>query len=365
MIQNASTTQGALRPRSMWCLSCVAESGPGPGAPGRTAWRRTRPGPPTVSSTRTGIASRSYQVRLMAQTTTPRAHSGTSTTTAWTTRTWTGRPKIVSNTRPPCPFGVPETTTSAPQHVRRVASVHTSAHTSPDATDTPSAPLASCRDSGHGVRGRSRLRRASSPTWRTHSRSPVPGARPRRRDQAGPDAGERRGHRDRAAAARTAGAGPTRRRRPRRGVRRLRRPHGTHVGARPDRRHQELRPRRARLGHAHRAARRRARRSSASCRPRPWGDAGGPRRGAGAWGSVVGQAARRLQRVGGRPARGRLGLVQQPRRVGSPATGLRGAARARLAELGPTATSGATCSSPRARSTSRPSRSWPSGTSPR
>ena len=70
-------------------------------------------------------------------------------------------------------------------------------------------------------------------------------------DEAGPDAGHRRRHGGGEGAAGHPAAHPAARRRARRGVRRERgrgRPEPAAVGDRPDRRHQELRPRRARSG---------------------------------------------------------------------------------------------------------------------
>ena len=60
----------------------------------------------------------------------------------------------------------------------------------------------------------------------------------------------------------------------------------------PDRRHQELRPRRPGLGDAGRARRRRRRRWSASCRRPRWAAAGGRRAAAGAWARAAPGAGR-------------------------------------------------------------------------
>ena len=130
------------------------------------------------------------------------------------------------------------------------------------------------------------------------------------------------------------------------------------LGHRPDRRHQELRPRRAGLGHPDRAAgRRRGRRSGVVSAPgagrRWWAATRRPAPGPGA-------ACRR------RPPDPRLrgGAGWRTPRCPSPrwTAGGAGAAAtassscpAGLAAPGPTATSGRTCWSPRARSTSPPS----------
>ena len=146
-----------------------------------------------------------------------------------------------------------------------------------------------------------RRRPAAGARHRRHGRLadhvPLPGRRPAGRDQARPDPGHRRRPRRRGARAHAAAPHPA----PRRGRRRGVRPHGPRrpaVGDRPDRRHEELRPRRAGVGDAHRAARRGPARSSAwSRRPRS-GGAGGrrpaPARGpAAAWPRPAGCTSRR------------------------------------------------------------------------
>ena len=82
------------------------------------------------------------------------------------------------------------------------------------------------------------------------------GARPARDEQARPDAGHRRRPGRRGGDPPHAVAGPLPRRGHRRGAGHDR-PQPAALDRRPDRRHQELRPRRARLGHADRAGRRR------------------------------------------------------------------------------------------------------------
>ena len=84
----------------------------------------------------------------------------------------------------------------------------------------------------------------------------VQGARPARDEQARPDAGDRRRPGRRGGHPPYALARPVPRRRPRRGAG-IERAQPAAVDHRPDRRHQELRPRRARLGHPDRAGRRR------------------------------------------------------------------------------------------------------------
>ena len=105
-------------------------------------------------------------------------------------------------------------------------------------------------------RTRSPPRGSSPATWSVESKpdlTPVTRRRPRRRDA-------------RCASTR---AGPARRRRPRRGVRRHRRRQpAAPLGDRPDRRHQELRPRRVGVGHADRPAGRRADRGRGRLRAR-------------------------------------------------------------------------------------------------
>ena len=99
---------------------------------------------------------------------------------------------------------------------------------------------------------------------------PLQGPRPQGQRQARPDAGDRRRHRRRGVGAPHAGPGPTPRRRARRGDvgHRL---GPAPLGDRPDRRHQELRPRRPGLGHADLAddQRRGGRRRGQRARPRP------------------------------------------------------------------------------------------------
>ena len=80
----------------------------------------------------------------------------------------------------------------------------------------------------------------------------VQGARPARDDEARPDAGDRRRHLRGGRHPAHPVPGPPARRRARRGERRHR-PLAAAVGDRPDRRHQELRPRRTRLGDPDRA----------------------------------------------------------------------------------------------------------------
>ena len=120
---------------------------------------------------------------------------------------------------------------------------------------------------------------------------------------------------------RTLVAGPLARRGPRRGAG-LDRPQPAAVGHRPDRRHQELRPRRARLGHPDRPGRRRR---------------GGARRrvGPGAAASLVGLEGRRrldrplpaqgdpLHRLRRTPPRGRLAVLLLPARLGGARTARR------------------------------------------
>ena len=115
-----------------------------------------------------------------------------------------------------------------------------------------------CRCSGYSHR----LHRRPAPRARARRRrrladpDPLQGARPARDEQAGPDARDRRGPRRRGGHPAHAVAGPL----PRRGGRRGAGHHRAQPAAvdrRPDRRHQELRPRRAGVGHADRAGRRR------------------------------------------------------------------------------------------------------------
>ena len=123
----------------------------------------------------------------------------------------------------------------------------------------------------HSARGRGR---------RDHARA-LPRERPRRRDEARPDAGlggrPRRGGGDPRARRERA----RRRGRARRGVRRRRR-RGA-LDRRPDRRDDELRPRHPGVGHAARARARRRRRGRRSCRRRRSAAAGGRFAAEGAW----------------------------------------------------------------------------------
>ena len=105
----------------------------------------------------------------------------------------------------------------------------------------------------------------------------VQGARPARDEQARPHAGDRRRPGGRGGHPPHPVAGPL----PRRGHRRgagLHRPQPAALDRRPDRRHQELRPRRPGLGDPDRAGRRRRGRARRRVRARSCSGAGGPRR---------------------------------------------------------------------------------------
>ena len=119
---------------------------------------------------------------------------------------------------------------------------------------------------------------------------------------------------------------------------------------RPDRRDEELRPRRPGVGDAARAraGRRRRRRARLGAGARP-PLVGGARRG-----RVGRPTASAMPRLGGRPARGLRRLDDRPRARCRPAGRSSSAARGRAAA---SATSGSTASSPKAPSTSPPTRS--------
>ena len=146
--------------------------------------------------------------------------------------------------------------------------------------------------------------------------------------------GDRRRHRGRGVAAPHARPGPAARRRARRGDvgHRL---GPAPLGDRPDRRHQELRPRRPRLGHPdladdqRRGGGRRGQRTRA--RPALVGQPGrrGVRR-------QVADVARRVPRLAGRRDRGRLAQLRRDRRVGRrrPGPGVRRPAPQLLAHPG-------------------------------
>src|SRR5690606_11058755 len=100
---------------------------------------------------------------------------------------------------------------------------------------------------------RSRARPAPRRHRRRDLLRAVPGRRPAGHPQAGPDPGDRRRHRRRRRPAPQDRGRAAGRRRARRGARRRRVRGRTRLGDRPDRRHEELLPRRAGVGHADRA----------------------------------------------------------------------------------------------------------------
>ena len=187
-----------------------------------------------------------------------------------------------------------------------------------------------------------------------------------RRVEARSHPGQRRRPRGRAGDPRPARDRPSGRRGVRRGVRRRgHRPAA--LGHRPDRRHQELRARRAGLGDADRPARRRRRRSSAWCRRPRWAGAGGPHRARAPGRTALGAPPRRLAVSRRRRHRRREPVLLLAVRLGRdrPSRPVPGADRRVLAHPRATATSGPTCSSPKAPSTSPPNPNCRCGTWPR
>ena len=171
---------------------------------------------------------------------------------------------------------------------------------------------------------------------------PLPGARPARGHQARPHPGHRRRPRGRGGHPPHPVAGPAARRRPRRGAR-LHRLQPAALGGRPDRRHQELRPRRPGVGHpdrAHGGGRGRGRRGL------------GPDAAAGAGGRPRAAAPSPASRCSSRsPCRvsdvsklaRRLAVLLLARRLGASASSTTSwRCRDAAGAPGPTATSGAT-----------------------
>ena len=189
------------------------------------------------------------------------------------------------------------------------------------------------------------------------SQSPVQGARPARDDQAGPHPGHRRGPVGRGGHPSGAVARPAARRRARRGDR-LHRAQPAALGGGPDRRHQELRARRTRLGEPDladgRRRGRRRRRLRPGAEPALVGDEGRRR-----LDRQVAAARHRVPGLRRLPRRGRVAVLLLPARAGTSAAGSTTSCRSPGAAGAPgrTATSGPTCSWPRAPSTSPPSRS--------
>ena len=148
---------------------------------------------------------------------------------------------------------------------------------------------------------------------------PVQGAGPARDEQARPDPGHRRRPGRRGGHPAHAVAGPLPRRRHRRGAGHDR-PQPAPLDRRPDRRHQELRPRRAGLGDPHRARRRRrgrARRGLGSAAPAALVGLDGQRR-LDRPVAAQGDPVRGLRRT---PTRGRLAVATPPSRAGTSAAG--------------------------------------------